>query len=98
MRRVTKPGGRVVVLELSEPRAAGIGHLARFHVHTLVPMMGTLLSGAREYRYLQRSIAAFPPADEFAAMLADAGLVVEQVVPLTFGVAHLFIARRPEVA
>lgn len=96
MRRVVRPGGRVVVLELGEPRGAALGRLARFHVHTVVPVIGGLISGSREYAYLQRSIAAFPPAEEFAETMASVGLAVETVLPLTFGVAHLYVTRRPE--
>jgi len=92
MARVVKKGGRVAVLELSEPRGGILGALARFHVHTLVPRMGALLSGAKEYRYLQQSIASFPEAPEFAAILRGAGLEILRVVPLTFGVAHLYVA------
>jgi len=57
-----------------------------------VPWLGALLSGRKEYRYLQKSIAAFPPASEFAELMQQAGLQVLQVVPLTFGVAHLYVA------
>lgn len=91
MARVTRRGGRVVVLELSEPRGGIMGPLARFHIHTLVPRVGALLSGAREYRYLQESIAAFPPPDEFAAIMERAGLRVLEVRPLTFGVCCLYV-------
>ncbi len=93
MARVTKPTGHVAILELSEPEGGWIAPFARFHVHTVVPWVGSLLSGAKEYRYLQKSIAAFPPAQQFAAGFAEAGLEIEQVVPLTFGVAHLYVAR-----
>lgn len=96
MRRVVRPGGRVVVLELGEPRGAALGRLARFHVHTVVPVIGGLVSGSREYAYLQRSIAAFPPAEEFAETMASVGLAIESVIPLTFGVAHLYVTRRAE--
>jgi demethylmenaquinone methyltransferase/2-methoxy-6-polyprenyl-1,4-benzoquinol methylase len=91
MARVTRMGGRVVVLELSEPRRGMLGVLARTYVHEIVPRVGGLLSGAKEYRYLQRSIAAFPPASEFAQMMDEAGLTVLETSPLTFGVAHLYV-------
>lgn len=92
MARVTRPGGRIAILELSEPRGGLMAPLARFHVHTLVPWVGSLLSGAKEYRYLQRSIEAFPPAHEFAETMRQAGLEIVEVTPLTFGVAHLYVA------
>jgi demethylmenaquinone methyltransferase / 2-methoxy-6-polyprenyl-1,4-benzoquinol methylase len=93
MARVTRPGGRVAVLELSEPRGGILAPMARFHVHTLVPLIGSLVSGSRQYRYLQQSIAAFPPAPEFARLMAGAGLNVLRVEALTFGVCHLFVAQ-----
>ncbi len=91
MARVTRPGGRIAILELSEPRSGILGPLARFHVHTVVPRLGALLSGAREYRYLQTSIEAFPPPDEFAALMEESGISVIEVKPLTFGVCCLYV-------
>jgi demethylmenaquinone methyltransferase / 2-methoxy-6-polyprenyl-1,4-benzoquinol methylase len=91
MARVTKAGGRVAILELSEPRGGVLGPLARFHVHSVVPAVGALLSGAKEYHYLQQSIAAFPPAAEFEAMMTEAGLRIVASSSLTFGVCHLYV-------
>ncbi len=95
MRRVTRPGGRVAVLELSEPRGGLISRIARFHVHRLVPWIGGLLSGAREYGYLQQSIAAFPPAEEFARTMEEAGLEMVRIERMILGVCHLYVAERP---
>jgi len=92
MARVTRPGGRIAILELSEPRSGLLGALARFHIHSVVPYVGALLSGVKEYQYLQRSIAAFPPADEFAALMKSSNLDVIGVHALTFGVCHLYVA------
>ncbi len=91
MARVTKAGGRIAILELSEPRGGVLGPLARFHVHSVVPAVGALLSGAKEYRYLQKSIAAFPPAPEFEGLMVEAGLRVVASHSLTFGVCHLYV-------
>lgn len=97
MARVTRPDGRIAVLELSEPGGGLIGRVAKFHVHRLVPWIGGLLSGAREYGYLQQSIAAFPPADEFARIMEDAGMDVLRVERMILGVCHLYVAepRKP---
>jgi demethylmenaquinone methyltransferase / 2-methoxy-6-polyprenyl-1,4-benzoquinol methylase len=92
MARVVRPGGRVCVLELGEPRRGLLARAARFHTRYVVPRLGALLSGAREYRYLQSSIAAFPPSAEFARLMERAGLHVIDVAPLTFGVCTLYVA------
>jgi len=90
--RVTKMGGRVAILELAEPRGTGLlGRAARLHVRHVVPRIGGLLSGSREYRYLQRSIAAFPAAEEFLGLMRAAGLCEVTARPMTFGAVVLFV-------
>lgn len=96
MARVTKPTGRVAVLELGEPTVGWLSPFARFHVRKVIPRLGGMLSGSREYRYLQESIAAFPPAERFAEQMEAAGLRVLQVKPLTFGACTLFVAQPQE--
>lgn len=91
MARVTRPRGRVVVLELSEPRDGMMGALARFHVHHVVPRLGALLSGAHEYQYLQDSIEEFPPPEVFKASMEAAGLENVTIKKLAFGAANLFV-------
>ncbi len=92
MSRITRPGGRIAILELAEPREGALSPLARLHVHHVVPWLGSLLSGSREYRYLQRSIAAFPPAAAFCQTMEDCGLRMLRCEPLTLGVATLYVA------
>ena len=94
--RVVRPGGRIGVLELGEPRAGILGAAARWHSHHVVPRIGAWLGGAREYRYLQTSVAAFPSPEAFAVLMRDSGLDVLDVVPLTFGVCTLYIATPAE--
>jgi demethylmenaquinone methyltransferase/2-methoxy-6-polyprenyl-1,4-benzoquinol methylase len=93
--RVTRPGGRIAILELSEPRSGIMGPLARLHVHVIVPWVGGLLSGSKEYRYLQQSIERFPAPAAFATLMGEAGIEVERVEALTFGVCHLYVGKRP---
>lgn len=92
MARVTREGGRISILELSDPRRGPLAALARFHIHRVVPRLGAAISSASVYRYLARSIAAFPQPEAFAAMMEEAGLRVLEVAPLTLGVACLFVA------
>jgi demethylmenaquinone methyltransferase/2-methoxy-6-polyprenyl-1,4-benzoquinol methylase len=92
MRRVTRPGGRVAVLELLEPGGGLAGRAARLHVRHLVPRIGALLSGREEYHYLQASIRRFPPPGAFAAMMRESGLETIEVRSLAFGACGLFVA------
>ena len=95
MARVARPGARIAILELSEPRSGILGPLARFHVHRVVPTLGGWLSGAAEYRYLQRSIAAFPSPEQFALQMERAGIDVLETRSLTFGVCTLYVGIAP---
>ena len=93
MARVLRPGGRVAILELAEPRGF-FAPVARLHVHGVVPWLGSLLSGAREYRYLSKSIEAFPEPSAFAQQMEAAGLAVSKIESLTFGACTLYVAAR----
>lgn len=95
MTRTVRPGSRVVVLELSEPRKGFLAPFARMHIHHIVPALGSALSGDREYAYLAKSIRAFPTPEEFAALMTEAGLVDVHFTPMTFGVAHLYVGTKP---
>ena len=98
MARVTRPGGRVAVLELGEPSVGWLSPVARFHVRKVIPRIGGMLSGSKEYKYLQESIAAFPAAEEFADQMRAAGLDVIDVKPLTFGACTLYVATPSETS
>lgn len=91
MARVAKCGARIAILELTEPQGQWIGALARLHVHWVVPTMGAMISGAREYEYLSRSIAKFPAPDAFARIAENAGLKLMEVQSFAFGACHLFL-------
>lgn len=96
--RVARPGARVGILELGEPRTGPLARLARLHIHTVVPAIGAWLASDAEYRYLARSIAAFPAPEVFANSLREAGLVEVEVRPLSFGAVHLYTGIKPRAA
>ncbi|HEV2011466.1 MAG TPA: ubiquinone/menaquinone biosynthesis methyltransferase [Candidatus Limnocylindria bacterium] len=92
-RRVLRPGGRAVVLELSHPPNAAFARLYSFYFDRIAPAVAALLGGDREaYRYLPRSLRPFPDADRLAAMLRDAGFRNVSYERLTLGIAAIHVA------
>ena len=70
MGRVLRPGGRLVCLDLTPYRRPVLGALFGWYFSRVVPFVGGLLSGEREaYRYLPRSVAAFPAADSLVELM-----------------------------
>ncbi len=97
MARVTRPGGRVVCLESTQP-PEGAGK--RFHevwMGRVVPLLGRLVTGdPSAYSYLPASVAAFPRADELAAVMAGAGLTHVRHRRLGFGAVALHVGEVPD--
>ncbi|WP_241490281.1 class I SAM-dependent methyltransferase [Leucobacter chromiiresistens] len=91
MRRVVKPGGRVVIAEFSTPPSALVrGPYAFYGRHVLPRIAGAInRDAAAAYRYLNESIEAWPDQAELAAWMREAGF--ERVVyrNLTFGIVAL---------
>lgn len=97
--RVVKPGGRVLVLEFSTPKSRLIGALYGFYFTRVLPRVGGWISGDSEaYRYLPRTVLAWPGPDEFQRWFEAAGLVECGYRPLSFGIAYLHWGRVPERA
>jgi demethylmenaquinone methyltransferase/2-methoxy-6-polyprenyl-1,4-benzoquinol methylase len=96
MARVTKPGGRVAVLEFSRPRNRLFGRLYTFYFRRLLPLAGQALSRSRDnaYRYLPASVLEFPDGDALADRMRAAGLTEVVYHPLTLGVATLYVGRK----
>lgn len=94
IRRVLKPGGRVAILELNQPQDGLFSSPARWWVRKAVPRIGAWLSGAGEYEYLHQSVMAFPPAGRFTRHIEEAGLVIVETRPMTFGAVTLFVAEK----
>ncbi|QDU67048.1 ubiquinone/menaquinone biosynthesis methyltransferase [Engelhardtia mirabilis] len=99
MTRVVRPGGRVVVLELSTPPGAVLGGLYRLYFTRILPLIGKLISGdGGAYRYLPETVLAWPKPEEFAREMAQAGLVDVEYRLLTRGICALHVGRRPQMA
>ena len=91
-KRVLRPGGRAVVLELSHPPSPAFRRLYAGYL-SILPALATLLGGdALAYRYLPRSLRSFPGAERLAAMLREAGFVRVTYERMTLGIAAIHIA------
>jgi demethylmenaquinone methyltransferase / 2-methoxy-6-polyprenyl-1,4-benzoquinol methylase len=74
MARVTKPGGRVVVLEITTPQRAPLSWFFRGWFDHAVPVLGRLAGDSDAYTYLPSSVRRFPGPEELAGRMAAAGL------------------------
>jgi demethylmenaquinone methyltransferase/2-methoxy-6-polyprenyl-1,4-benzoquinol methylase len=75
MRRVSRPGGRVVALEITQMSTPGFTALFRFYFHRVVPWVGQLVGGDREaYTYLPQSVDHFVTPTELARLMEKVGL------------------------
>lgn len=74
MRRVVRPGGRVVCLELTVPRPRWWGRVYHAAFRRTAPLAGSLFGRTSAYRYLPTSLEGFPDADRLAAAMRAAGL------------------------
>ena len=75
MTRVVRPGGRVVVLEITTPERPPLSWFFRLWFDRLVPLMGRFAGDSDAYSYLPSSVRRFPRARELAGELAGVGLV-----------------------
>lgn len=92
--RVLRPGGRVALLEVSEPDNAVLrwGHSQYFG--KVVPLVGGLLSDRDAYQYLPKSVAYLPPPNRMMAMLSESGFGAAARRPLSTGIAQLLTGTR----
>jgi demethylmenaquinone methyltransferase/2-methoxy-6-polyprenyl-1,4-benzoquinol methylase len=95
MRRVLRPGGRLLVLEFSKPRPE-IRAAYDAYSFNVLPRLGAIVAGdAASYRYLAESIRMHPDQETLAAMIRDAGFddcrwhnLAAGIVALHIGVVH----------
>ena len=94
--RVVRPGGRIALLDVSQPTHPLLRAGHRVWFEQAVPRIGAALSDPAAYRYLPRSVAYLPPAATLVAQLRAAGWTAVERRVLSGGITQLFTAtRRP---
>ena len=90
LRRILKPGGRLVVLEFSAPVVPGFGRLFNFYFSHVLPRIGGAVSGSRgAYEYLPDSVSKFPNQQKLVALMERTGFETVKYRNLTGGIAAL---------
>ncbi|MBL1277584.1 MAG: bifunctional demethylmenaquinone methyltransferase/2-methoxy-6-polyprenyl-1,4-benzoquinol methylase UbiE [Ectothiorhodospiraceae bacterium] len=90
MRRILKPGGRLLILEFSKPVTPGLGPIYDMYSFKLLPLMGKLVAkDDASYRYLAESIRMHPGQDELKTMMEDAELERCEYFNLAGGIVAL---------
>jgi demethylmenaquinone methyltransferase / 2-methoxy-6-polyprenyl-1,4-benzoquinol methylase len=95
MFRVMKPGGQIVILELTRPASGLVRMGHKLYNRTFVPLVGKLLSRGEAYKYLVSSIENFPEPQTICDAMTDAGFRRVQREKLSSGVVTLFTGETP---
>ncbi len=91
IRRVLKPGGKLVVLEFSKPKIAGIQQLYNLYMGIVAPGMGKLFSkNKKAYQYLNDSVQHFPEGKSFVEIMDKVGYTENTCKRLSFGICSIY--------
>lgn len=94
--RVLKPGGRIVALDTTPPPQTPLAPLIRFHLHTVIPTLGSLVTGhAEAYKYLPDSTEGFLEPERLVARLLAAGFQKVGFRRLMFGTIAIHWGYKP---
>ncbi len=92
--RVTKPGGRVAVLEFTMPPSRMWRAMYGFYFGRVLPFVGNVVTRSKAYTYLNKSVMEWTTKEELARRLKEAGCEKVDVHPLTGGVAAIHLGTK----
>ncbi len=95
MTRVLKPGGRLVILEITQPTRPPLSSFFSVWFDRVVPLIGRAAGDSDAYSYLPESVKRFPPPDRLAAIMDGAGLEQIRWTILAGGIIAIHSGRRP---
>jgi len=95
IKRVLKPGGKLVVLEFSKPKTVVIKQLYSVYMKLVAPNVGKLFSNNRNaYKYLDESIKKFPEGKNFTLILDNLGYTNTYCKPLSLGICSIYCGEK----
>jgi demethylmenaquinone methyltransferase/2-methoxy-6-polyprenyl-1,4-benzoquinol methylase len=95
MARVVRPGGRVVVLEITTPTGPPLSTFLDLWFDHIVPVLGRVAGDADAYSYLPSSVRRFPPPQALAAVMWESGLRSVRYVITAGGIIALHVGQVP---
>lgn len=97
--RVTRPGGRVVILESSPPKRNLLRPFIQVHLGLVIPALGRLITGDGDaYRYLPATTARFQAPEALAAAMREVGLAEVSYRLFMFGTIAVHVGQKPPAA
>lgn len=94
MYRVLDAGGAVVILEFSRPKFP-IRNIFNFYFKNILPNIGKFISKDKvAYTYLPKSVQTFPDGKDFLNIMRKIGFSALSQIPLTFGIASVYVGRK----
>ena len=95
MFRVLKPGGKLYILEFSQPDIFPFKQIYQFYFRYILPLLGKIVSNDNDaYNYLPESVNAFPYGKKLNKIIENCGYNKAQDHSLTMGIASIYIAEK----